>query len=78
MEMIENCFRDIHNIDAEYYRTKGYFRAENNTPEASVITEVKTTKKPRLWYNDAGPLFQSHCTNLKGNNCHKLALNMPI
>ena len=57
--MMEDCFRDIYNIDAGYERTIGYCRAAFNTLEASTITEVKTTKEPGLCYTCGGPHFIS-------------------
>ena len=44
-KMMEECFRDINNIDMWYKRTKGYFRAEFSIPDASGINEIKTVKK---------------------------------
>ena len=40
-KMMEDFFRDICNNGAWYERTKGYCRAEYNTPEASMVTDVK-------------------------------------
>ena len=38
MEKMEDCFRDIYNIGAGYESPKSYYRADLNTPEASMIT----------------------------------------
>ena len=45
---IEDCFRDFHFIGAGCKGAKGYCRTDINTPEASTITEVKSTKEPGL------------------------------
>ena len=59
------------NISAGYKRTKGYCRADFNTPEASVITEVKTNKETGLCYRCGRPHFQNNCTNHKSNSSNK-------
>ena len=56
---MEDCFEDICNIGAGYERAKGYCRADFNTPEASMITEVIATKEPGLCYKCRGPYFQN-------------------
>ena len=66
-KMMEDCSRDICNIDAEYERAKGYYRAKLNTQEASMITEVKTTKQPGPCYKFRGPHSQNNCTNHKND-----------
>ena len=70
-KMMEYCFRDIHNNGAGFERAKGYCRAKFNTPEASMITEVKTLKEPGLSYKCRGPHFKNSCTNFKGKNSNK-------
>ena len=45
-KMMEDCFKDICNIGSGFEKAKGYSRVEYNTSEASVITEVKTMRKP--------------------------------
>ena len=45
MKMMEDSLKDIGNIGAGYKRTKGYCRAEFNTPDISCITEVNNMKK---------------------------------
>ena len=52
---MEDCFRDICNICAEY---KIYCRADYNTPETSTITEVKTNKRNQECVTDGRPHFQ--------------------
>ena len=47
---MEDCFSDIHTFGAGYERAKGYCRADSDTPEALVISEVKSMKEP-------GPCF---------------------
>ena len=69
--MMEDCFRDIHNIGAGFERAKSYCKVEYNTPEASVINEVKTMRTPGLCYKCRGPHFQSNCTNLRENNSNE-------
>ena len=66
--VMEDCFRDICNIDAWYEKVKGYCSAKYNAPEASAITEAKTMREPRLCYKCGGLHFQSNCTNLKKSN----------
>ena len=63
-KLMEECLRDIWNIGVEYEKAKGYCRAESNTPEASLITEVNTTKKLGLCYK-------------KGNNSNKFQNKTP-
>ena len=48
---MEDCFRDICPLGVGYERTKGYCRADFDTPEVSTINEVKSTK-------DLGPCFR--------------------
>ena len=50
LKMIEDCLRDIHTIGGGNEKAKVYCRAEYNTPETSVNTEVKTMKKLGLCY----------------------------
>ena len=66
-ETMEDCFSDICNIGVGYKRAKGYCRAYSNTPEASMITEVKTKKEPDLCYRCGRPHFQNNCKNHKSN-----------
>ena len=59
---IEDCFRDICNFGVRYKRAKGYYRAEFDTPEASTVNEVNSTKNPGLCFKCRGPYFQNRCT----------------
>ena len=55
VKTVEDCFRDISNIDAWYGRAKGYSKDNFNTPEATMITEVKTTEESGLCYKCGDP-----------------------
>ena len=68
--MMEDCFRDIHNISVVYGKANGYCRAEYNISDASAILEVKTMRKPRL-LQCGGCHFQKNCTNLMESNSNK-------
>ena len=69
---MEDCFRDIHNTVAGYERTTGYYRADFNTPEASMITNLKTIKELRPYYRCSRSHLQNNCTNHKSNIGNKL------
>ena len=65
--MMEECFRDIHNVGAGYELAKGYCRAKLNMPDASCIAEIKSMKKAGLCYKCGGPHFQCNCTDNSNN-----------
>ena len=44
-KIMEDCLRDICNINVGYEGVKGYWRAKFNTPDAAYITEFKTMNK---------------------------------
>ena len=62
-KMMEECFRDIHNIGAGYKQAKGYCRDIFSLSDASGINEIKTMKKTGPCYKCGGPHFQQDCTN---------------
>ena len=59
---LEDCFTDICTSGVCYERAKGYCRADFDTPGASAINEVKSTKDPGLYIRCSGPHSQSRCT----------------
>ena len=46
--MMEECLRDIPNINAGYEKTNHYYRAKFNTPDTSRTVEIKTMQKTGL------------------------------
>ena len=47
---MEECFRDICNINMGYEWAKGYYRAKFSIPDESGINEIKTVNKTGLCY----------------------------
>ena len=45
-KMVEECFRDIHNIAMGYEWPKGYCRTEFSFPHVPGINEIKAVKRP--------------------------------
>ena len=66
-KMMEECFRDICNIDVGYQEAKDYYRAKFGMLDASDINEVKAVEKTGLHYKCRGPHLQHECKN-NGNN----------
>ena len=60
---MEDCFRNIYISSTGYERAQEYCRADFNIPEASMITELKTTKEPGPCYKSSGSHFQNNYTN---------------
>ena len=52
-------------------KLKAIAEPNSTSPEASMITEVETTRELRLCYSCRGPHFQKNCTNHKSSNSRK-------
>ena len=63
-KIIEDCFRYICNIGSRH-KEPCYCWADFNTPEASMITEVKTMKELGLCYKYSRPHFQASVPTIK-------------
>ena len=72
--MMEECFRDIHNIGTGYERAKGYCRDEFNTPETRTVLHMWRTPLTfqmhrQQWKQQQQIPNQTHTwQNQKGNN----------
>ena len=67
---MEDCFSDIHAFHAGYERAKDYLGADFDGLKAPKISEVNSTKEPKLCFKCHGMHFQKRFMKNKGHsNC---------
>ena len=68
---MEDCFSNMCTFGTGYKRAKGYFRADFNAPETTMINEVKSTTELGLCFKCSQPHFQHRCTANTGHPTNK-------